>query len=269
MTRNSAFPGDMDETPGFPRDPLQLDDGTVDRLLNGLPADDAPPSYRGVAELLHAAKTWVPENPEPWTARFGSPTRVSVAQPVPQQKSQPPKPMRRLRVTGAVLVGSATLFMGLGVAGALPGPAQGVAADLLGSVGVSAPNPDEPADVQVRPASANDPGGSSGATNTNGASGAGDSNAGKGATVSSLATDDSTTGVDKGTTVSGEASDGEGQAGDHGTPASPETDPPTNAGNGASNGNGNGASNGNGNGASNGNGYTGQGNPGNPQPNKP
>src|SRR6478735_426268 len=101
MTRGNGFLGDMDETPEFPRDPLHLDEGTADRLLDGLPVDDAPPSYRGVAELLstvRAVPTSFEGEPEPWTARFGGPSRANVVQPVPQEEARQTKPTRRLRV---------------------------------------------------------------------------------------------------------------------------------------------------------------------------
>ena len=162
----------------------------------------------------------------------------------------PPRSRRSTRgasdVAGAALVGSATLFVGLGAAGALPGAAQVVASNVLGTVGVSAPNPDAPVDVDSKPA-----------VNSDGSSGGRMSTprqrqhpgAGKGATISGIASDDSTTGVDKGAAVSGVASDGQSQAGQDGAPTSPKTGAPDPAGNGnvnGDNGNHNGADNGNG-----------------------
>ena len=269
MIPEHDFFDEQDESVRFLRatDPLQLDDGTVDRLLDGLPADDAPPSYRGVAELLHAAKhepiDGVGATRPP---RFVPSPQVTFARPTSRTKK--PTAMRRLQVTGGALIGSAILFMGLGVAGALPGSAQGVAADVLASVGVHAPNPDAPSDVQVHPASAHE---SSGSSDSGGAGGpvTATSN-GKGGTISGIASDGSTTGNDKGAAVSGTASDGKSQAGENDAPSSSDTDPANDSGNPAVGNNGNGKDVGNG--ANNGNGFAGDGNAGNAgtgQPNKP
>ncbi len=260
----------MDESPGFPRDPLQLDDGTVDRLLDGLPADDAPPSYRGVAELLSTVRA-AP------TADDGAP-KVSRYFPSPQvtwATAQPPPrkiaPRRGLRRASAALVGCATLFVALGAAGALPGAAQGVASDVLGTVGVSAPNPDAPADVEVHPNSASDAGGSSG-------SGATDASVeSDGATVSGTS---SGTGANSGAASASGSSDGTIQAGQHDTtgtsgttsssdPADPSDGNNGNDGNGNPSVGNNGNDNGKGNGANNGNAYAGDGNAGNTPPHKP
>ena len=81
MSPSNGPSGEMDENLWSPRlrDPLHIDDGTVDRLLDGLPVDDAPPSYRGVAELLHTIKA-APMAPrdEFWAKRFGAAPRVSI-----------------------------------------------------------------------------------------------------------------------------------------------------------------------------------------------
>ncbi len=257
MSPRNGPSGEMDETPRFPRDPLQLDDGTVDRLLDGLPVDDAPPSYRGVAELLHTIKAAPMTGPEraPRPPRYASPPRMSVQY---STSSRPrPRSHRRFRRASAALVGSATLFVGLGAAGALPGAAQVVASNVLGTVGVNAPNPDEPVNVDSKPAVNSD--GPSGATIVNPGSDSG-SNSGtdNGTTISGIASDDSTTGVDKGAAVSAAASDGRSDAGQSGAPASPQTgssDPADNGNANGNNGNGNSSSgnNGNHNGADNGN----------------
>ena len=123
------------------RDPLQLDDGTVDRLLDGLPVDDAPPSYRGVAELLHTIKAAPMTGPEsaPRPSRFVAAPRVTVPYATPSAPKS--RSHRRFRRASAALVGSATLFVGLGAAGALPGAAQVVASNVLGTVGVQRAEP--------------------------------------------------------------------------------------------------------------------------------
>ena len=148
-------------------------------------------------------------------------------------------------------MGSATLFVGLGAAGALPGAAQVVASNVLATVGVSAPNPDAPVNVDSRPAVNSD--GPTGATNVNGGTDGGSApGTGKGTTISGIASDGSTTGVDKGAVVSGVASDDQSDAGQHGSPTSPKTGSPDPAGSG-NNGNGDpNGNNGNHNGADNG-----------------
>jgi hypothetical protein len=196
----------MDETPNFLRlrDPLALDDGTVDRLLDGMPVGDAPPSYRGVAALLTALRagpTWAELDGEREAVAAMSALQVAAAPPPRQGSSVHGK--RRLQLTGIALVGTATLFLGLGSAGALPGAAQAVASDVLSTIGVSAPNPDSHTGSHP---------GEPGVTDS-----------GKGGTIAGIATNDSTTGIDKGAAVSSEASDGKSQAGQHGDPASATT----------------------------------------------
>ena len=229
------------------RDPLQLDDGTLDRLLDGLAVDDAPPSYRGVAALLNAARA------EPTAAELAGERQAVGAITARHHRAVPPpaprpgrfpqqrRPRRRVRVSAAALVGSATLFVGLGAAGALPGAAQSVAADVLSTVGVSAPNPDSPAVVHpIAPVVA--------------------TGAGTGA-VAGSGTDGSTTGNEHGAEVSANASNGNSHAGGNGngnvegvapgnsgtasdgTPSSDKTTPTDTNGNGGS---GNGSGNGNG-----------------------
>jgi hypothetical protein len=224
MTPSSGSPGEMDETLRFlrMRDPLQLDDGTVDRLLDGMPVDDAPPSYRGVVELLSSLKA-APSAAELDGERQAVTTLISRSQQAarPSPPSRRSSVQRRLQLTGAALVGTATLLVGLGAAGALPGAAQGVASDVLSTVGVSTPNPDSHAGVH--PDTRGRSGDASEAPSSDTAVG---ESSGAGATISGLATDDSTSGVDKGAAVSTEASDGHSQAGQHGDAAAPDTNTP-------------------------------------------
>jgi hypothetical protein len=217
----------MDETLRFlrMRDPLQLDDGTVDRLLDGMPVDDAPPCYRGVVELLSTLKA-APSAAELDGERQAVTTITSrsheTARPSPPSRRSSVK--RRLQLTGAAIVGTATLVVGLGAAGALPGAAQGVASDVLSTVGVSTPSPNSHAgvhpDTRGRSGDASDAPSSDTAATDAGAS------SGQGATISGLATDNSTTGIDKGAAVSSEASNGRSQAGQHGDATAPDTATP-------------------------------------------
>ena len=216
------------------RDALQLDDGTVDRLLAGMPVDDAPPSYRGVAELL-SALTAAPTAAELAGGRHAVATITAQLQPAtrPSAPRRRSTMKRRLQFTRAALVGTATLFVGLGAAGALPGAAQGVASDMLATVGVSTPNPsthagDHP-DVRGRSSDAPNATTSGGVAPTTPTTPTTPRN--KGTTVAGIATDPSTSGIDKGAAVSSAASDGQSQAGGHGTPAPPGVTTPAPAAN--------------------------------------
>jgi hypothetical protein len=133
---------------------------------------------------------------------------------------------RRIQLAGATLVGTATLFAGLGAAGALPGAAQSVASNMLESVGVSTPSPSPHAGTHP------DQRGQSGTTGADTPTTADPGSGGKGSEISGIARDDSSTGVDKGAGVSSTASDGTREAGEHGQGA-PDTaaTPPGDAGN--------------------------------------
>ena len=199
-------------------DPLTLDDGTADRMLRGaVSVDDAPRSYQGVTAVL-AALTAAPSATELSVEREAVEAisrRIAAAASSPRTRSTRTGAKRRLQILGATLVGTATLLSGLGAAGALPGAAQGIASDVLGAVGVSAPNPDAHSDGHADPR-----GTSGGAVDTGGAPGAATGN-----TVSGVAKDPSTTGLDKGAAVSSAASDGKSKAGDATPPADASADP--------------------------------------------
>jgi hypothetical protein len=210
-------------------DPLELDHGTAERLLRGdIAADDAPPSYRQVTTMLTAlnADATATELSGEGKAVDAISRRIAAAASSTNTRSTKMTMKRRLQLVGVTAIGGVTLLSGLGVAGALPGAAQGVASDMLSHVGVSAPNPNEHsdgnADQRGRSAAHTD------ATSDN--AGATVHDAGKGSSVSAAATDPSTTGLDKGAAVSSEASDGKSQAGQHdasdASPAAPaETAP--------------------------------------------
>jgi hypothetical protein len=223
-TTNDPF-DEMDESlwPESMRDPLHIDEGTVDRLLDGMPADDAPPSYRGVAELLSTLNA--PASADELAGEDQATAKITKRYyPAPQW--QPPAHLsskgrrsgKRLRRSGAALVGTATLFIGLGAAGALPGAAQGVASDVLATIGVDAPNPgvhaNDPADV--RPASD-----VSDTSSTNSSDGAD----GNDATTTGTAGADATSGGDKSATGSSGASGDKSQGGQNGQPSSTGGDP--------------------------------------------
>ena len=208
---------EMEHHQGSPdhTDPLTLDDGTADRMLRGaVLVDDAPRSYQGVTAVL-AALTAAPSATELSGEREvveAIARRIADAASSPRTRTTRKGAKRRFQVVGVTLVGTATLLSGLGAAGALPGAAQSVASDMLGTVGVSAPNPHSDGHPDQR--------GRSGASTD-----ATTQDTGKGGTVSGLATDPSTTGVDKGAAVSSVASDGKSKAGDATPPADASADP--------------------------------------------
>jgi hypothetical protein len=199
------------------RDPLQLDERTVERLLDGtLPADDAPPAYRGVAHVMSVLTR--PGSEIELTGETGAVASITAQLDRDARPARPrpivPTKRRVLQVATASLVGGAMLVSGLAAAGALPGAAQSIASDMLEKVGVSVPGPNNHAgahpDVRGQsnptgqPAGSSDPGPSVSAQN------------GQGSTISDLAHTTTATGVDKGAAISTAASDGQSQAGDHG-----------------------------------------------------
>jgi hypothetical protein len=201
--------GEMGTHHGRPdiTDPLNLDDGTVERLLRGdITADDAPPSYQRVATLLTSltADAKATELSGEGKAIDAISRRIAAAAPSTDAGNTKLSMKRRLQLVGVALVGGATLLSGLGVAGALPGAAQGVAADVLGTVGLSVPSPNSHSN-----GNADQRGHSAGHANTDNAG------ANTGANVSGTATDPSTTGLDKGAAVSSDASNGQSRAGQH------------------------------------------------------
>jgi hypothetical protein len=215
-------------------DPLRLDDGTADRLLRGgMSPDDAPRAYRRVAAMF-AGLSAAPTDAELDGERHAVTTivrHVEAARPVQRRK-------RPARVAGLLLFGSATLVMGLGAAGALPGAAQNVASSVLGTVGVSTPSPDDHAGTHPDERGRSSSAGSAGTGGTDGPVSVGttaeNESGGTGSTVSGIAQDDSATGVEHGAAVSSEASDDQSQAGQHGQASEgaspPDPGPPADAG---------------------------------------
>ena len=202
-------------------DPLELDHGTAERLLRGdMAADDAPPSYRQVTTMLTALNADATTTELSGEGKAVDAISRRIAAAASSTNTRSTKMKRRLQLVGVTAIGGLTLLSGLGVAGALPGAAQGVASDMLSHVGVSAPNPNEHSDGNTdqrgRSAEHTD------ATSHNAGTTAHDAR--KGSSVSASATDPSTTGLDKGAAVSSGASDGKSQAGQHdATDASPTT----------------------------------------------
>jgi hypothetical protein len=210
-------------------DPLRLDDGTVDRILCGLSPDDAPRAYRAVAAMF--AELTAPPSAAELAGERQAVTTITRRLHEAGASSRPDRSShmsrkRRIQLAGAALVGSATLFAGLGAAGALPGAAQSVASNMLESVGVSTPSPNPHAGTHP------DQRGQSGTTGADTPTTADAGSSGKGSQISGIARDDSTTGVDKGAAVSSTASNDTSQAGEHGQgPPDSAAPPPGDAGN--------------------------------------
>lgn len=215
MDRVNAVPDEMRPTtpsrPGF--DPLSLDPSTAGRLLDGLAADDVPPAYTPVARLLAALRA-----PAQDGELSGESAAVAAFAAVGPQPHPAPRTrasvwgLRKVKVAVASVVGGLTLTTGLAAAGALPGPAQGFAADALSHVGITVPDPN--ADAR----------GSGGAGRTRGADES-DSRAPAerpdthGSDVSDKARSTDAEGRDKGAEVSDTASNGKSRAGEPRPPA--------------------------------------------------
>ena len=126
---------------------MRLDPATADRLASGLlAADDTPPGYAGVAELLAAARR---VEPVPDRAREAVTVTAMVAALAGGGAAPEIVGRNRMMVTKRLSVRTAALASVLVLAGgtaaaaatgSLPGPAQDTAATLLSHVGISVPN---------------------------------------------------------------------------------------------------------------------------------
>jgi hypothetical protein len=182
---------DWNDLPGEMRE-LQLDAGTIDRLLAGdVEPDDAPPGYSEVARVLQAAVG----------ARHGDElahqaSHVAIAMELVRQPASTPSDRRsrkmsrihRLKVGGLVVVGALVGSTGLAAAGVLPDAAQDAVSNVFDKVGITIPA-------------------------------SGDHPATTGGEISQIATTTDATGVDKGAEISSAASGGMSQAGQHGSVA--------------------------------------------------
>jgi hypothetical protein len=104
-------------------DALALDDGTADRLLGGMPADDAPPAHRATAHAV-AALTAPPRPHElaAQRAEIGRLSREVAAQARRDRirRARMKKCRRVAQLATTTVVGGAVLLGGLAAAGALP-----------------------------------------------------------------------------------------------------------------------------------------------------
>jgi hypothetical protein len=194
-----------------------LDEETAERLLAGrVPADDAPPGFGKVVELVHVLAA----DPDERGRRGGREVVEGMAAqlrdvaPVPARAKARGTRRRIAQLAAVGTVGAVGLVSGLAAANALPGATQGIASDALGTLGVHVPSPSGHADVHPE---------------TGGQSPSQPAPNGMGDDVSSLATADATSGRDHGAAVSGLASDGRSQAGVNGSPSAPDAASPPGA----------------------------------------
>lgn len=196
-----------------------LDHQTADRLLAGrIEPDDAPPGYTEVAALLRAS-TWLPSvEPERELATVTAMAEEIRSRPAVNAPGHGRPPMKRLvraRTTALVIGGTLMATTGLAFAGALPDPAQGVAAAMLAKIGITVPGPDPHAGTHP------DSHGQSGADASSSASPGSRPTDTKGYRISNLARTAAAMGVAKGAIISSAASDGKSQAGTHGQAGTP------------------------------------------------
>jgi hypothetical protein len=186
---------------------LQLDPGTIDRLLAGeVEPDDAPPGYSEVARVLQAA-AWARNGDE--LAHEASHVAIAmelVRQPSPastssDRRSRKMSRIHRLKVGGLVVVGALVGSTGLAAAGVLPDAAQDAVSNVFDRVGITIPA-------------------------------SGDHPATSGDEISGIATTTDATGVDRGAEISSAASGGMSQAGQHGGAAAESVPVPNEGGTG-------------------------------------
>jgi hypothetical protein len=138
VSPNDGLPDDMRRPFAARRDVLTLDEGTATRLLAGqLHPSDAPPGYGEVASLVAAAAA--PPRLHELASEEAARRlfRAAASRPRTGRRWRVAPLVAALTVTAVVLVGGAAAAT---ATGSLPGPAQGVAHDALGAVGVSVPS---------------------------------------------------------------------------------------------------------------------------------
>jgi hypothetical protein len=260
----------------------RLDPDTARRLLDGMPPDDAPPGYGGVAAVLRAAAgpptAGEREAPSALATRLAAALDKGVEPPRVRVKRGVPT-----RAFAGAFAGSVALFGGAAVAGALPASIQRFAATTLGHVGIDVPEPSGSVIAPPRGSSGDDtsssdqpPAGADGSDGATVAGGNEQSDSGSGSGIGTAISHSSKGGGGEGSGAgdSGDASNDNSHAGnppgtDHPTVTPPSTVPDShsggNGGGNGGNGGGNSGGNGGGNGGDNGGG-NGGGNPDNNQP---
>ncbi|MBW3669696.1 MAG: hypothetical protein KY443_10855 [Actinobacteria bacterium] len=204
--------GDYDDEMKRP----DIDPSTADRLLDGIPAADAPPRFEAVARLFEAASTTAKVEPDP--AFLAAMAEAIVSTPTHRTHTT-----ARRRSVISHLIASKLAAAGLAGGIVLSG---GVAAAATGNLGSSAQDFLSEAAAKVGfdlPASDRSERGRSTAdeADRSDAETPAPADEGKGGDVSDIARTTESTGVDKGAEVSGTASDGRSQAGTHGADTAP------------------------------------------------
>jgi hypothetical protein len=208
MTAEDALGGEMRSLHRSRLDEmLGLDEETAERLLAGVPADDAPPDYAAATRVLNAVTAPATTRERLAELEAVSGMAATVASRPGLSTSRRSAVLTKVR-SAKVVVGAAaaalSLTTGLAMAGALPGAAQGVASNMLSSLGISTPGPNSHAGTHP-----DSRGSSTGASNHS-------SDPTSGSQISGLATGTDATGVNKGVQISTAASGGQSQAGQQG-----------------------------------------------------
>jgi len=166
----------------------RIDDGTLDRLLRGLPPDDAPPGYSDVASVLLAAASHPSDEELAMQTEHVLAAREAILRRTHHRRPGP------LGLAAGAIVVALLILPGLAVANVLHAPSQAPASTVPSVTAVSPPRASGPSS---RGASAAHP-------------------ASTGSEISTLATTTDATGVAKGAEISTLASGGKSQAGQHG-----------------------------------------------------
>jgi len=167
MTARDAHSDDMERLLRYlgATDPLELDFGTADRILDGtMHGDDAPRSYSQVARALETLRSMPTEAELANERRAVARIAEVIAADTVRYNSERARAKRRVRavrrrrrVTALALAAAISgvwLVVGLAAANALPRGAQTVASNVLDALGLSVPNPTEaPASDVVVPSS--------------------------------------------------------------------------------------------------------------------
>ena len=198
MTDADGERSDM-HRPHPPQPRLALDEHTAEGLVAGrVGADDAPPAYARVAQLIEAAsgpaQAHELEDEQAVLAMFAREheDRSPVVDLTSTRRRR--ARVRPAKVAAVALVGTLALTGGVAAAatGHLPDPAQSAIHEVLAHVGIAVPDAPETTETPRDPGPGQDPG------------------------VAPIATDPDTTGQDRGRAVCEEASDDTCQAGEHG-----------------------------------------------------
>ena len=166
MTARDAHSDDMERLLRYlgATDPLELDFGTADRLLDGaVHSDDAPRAYSQVAQALATLRSLPTEAELAGERQAVARIAAVIAEDTARYNGERARAKRRgravrrrRRVTALALAAAVSgvwLIVGLAAAGALPKGVQTVASQVLDTIGVNVPNPGDDVPNVVVPAS--------------------------------------------------------------------------------------------------------------------